>query len=497
MTLRPGRIEYVRVRTLVWALGCSSLLACGPTTPALTSDQLEGKRSMVVLLEDASGVTAEARALIPGGPGVRLDTTTVDRVTVLLYDEALEALPGLRAGALSLASEGGPLPPQDAAFELVVDADDRRWRQLDALRPALDAVRLAKAPTAPTVCTTPEEIEYVELTASTATTTLVVFVEHAGDREVLVGTNDHQLWRVRVGATEEENASVTEIALPRNRPGAGAGWLDQTRRRLWASSGTDLVTYDFVRDSTVATVQTQVQRLPGFVNHLSGPPRHDGPPTADDRILLATTSNAEVLRIYMGEGRVDRLGTATTSTVPKYYQDMRVLRTSSVTVLTQESNEYWEVTETGLKYREFPRTSLTCTATSAALGRGTVWRNTVVVGVADCETNIRLAQLVTPINWEWLGKVGPTFERSRSLAVLGDTLFVGHASSVYSRWHKDGWCEASGYGLSEGGRDPTKRARLQLNFAVAIDDKTVLVAGPRVNGDKAGPLAVGVLRFPL
>lgn len=476
----------------MWALGCSSLLACGPTTPALTSDQLEGKRSMVVLLEDASGVTAEARALIPGGPGVRLDTTTVDRVTVLLYDEVLEALPGLRAGALSLASEGGPLPPQDAAFELVVDADDRRWRQLDALRPALDAVRLAKAPTAPTVCTTPEGIEYVELTASTATTTSVVFVEHAGDREVLVGTNDHQLWRVRVGATEEEEASVTEITLPRNRPGAGAGWLDHTRRRLWASSGTDLVTYDFVRDSTVATVQTQVQRLPGFVNHLSGPPR------AGDPILLATTSNAEVLRIDMAAQRFQSLGTATTSTVPKYYQDMRVLRTTSVTVLTQGVGAYWEVTRTGIIERPLPDG---CQKTESRFGRGIVWQNEVRVVALGCEATpaFFLTGLSDPGTWTWETRttIGSTNKEPRSLAALGDTLFVGHASSVYSRWHKDGWCDESDYGLSDGDREPTKRAPLQLNFAVAIDDKTVVVAGPRVNGDKPGPLAVGVLRFPL
>jgi hypothetical protein len=484
LTLRPGHIEDVRVRTLVWALGCSSLLACGPTTPALTSDQLEGKRSMVVLLEDASGVTAEARALIPGGPGVRLDTTTVDRVTVLLYDEVLEALPGLRAGALSLASEGGPLPPQDAAFELVVDADDRRWRQLDALSPALDAVRLAKAPA---VCDTPK-IEYVKLVASTATTTIVVFVERAGDRDVLVGTNDHQLWRVRVGTTLGD-VSFTELELPRDRPGAGAGWLDHDGRHLWVSNGTDLVTYDLEAARPEDVVQPGIVGLPGFVNHLSGPP------TADDRILLATTSNAEVLRIDMDEGRVHSLGTATTSTVPKYYQDMRVLRTSSVTVLTQESSEYWEVTETGLEHREFP-TSLGCTGATTALGRGTVWRNTVVVAVADCKraANVGLAELVTRRNWDWVLEAGPTIERARSLAVLGDTLFVGHADSDYSRYSDLEWCKNQPYGDAAG---PPEKARLQLNFAVAIDDKTVVVAGPRVNGDAVGPLAIGVLRFPL
>ena len=123
----------------------------------------------------------------------------------------------------------------------------------------------------------------------------------------------------------------------------------------------------------------------------------------------------------------------------------------------------------------------------------------MVVAVADCDrgSNVGLAQLVTQRKWDWLLKVGPTVKRSRSLAVLGETLFVGHASSIYSRWHKGGWCEEDNYGLSDGDRAPTKSAPLQLNFAVAIDDKTVVVAGPRLKGDVPGPLAIGVLRFPL
>lgn len=482
------------MRTLAEALGCVSLVACGPSTPPLTSDQLLGKQSMVVLLEGPGGFTAEARALSAGGDGVRLDTTTLDRITLLLYDEPLDALPLLRAGPLSLASEGDMLPPQDVVFELVLDADDRRWRQVDTLRDAVAALRLARdapGPKTPKLCDE-ADIEYVTLTATTATTTGVVFVERAEGRDVLIGTNDHQLWRVSVGDAPGQTRTTT-LTLPRDRPGAGAGWLAHDKRTLWVSNGTDLVTYDLGGSTLAPTIRTRLQRLPGFVNHLSGPPR------SDDPILLATTSNAAVLRIDMNEGSVRSLGTATTSTVPMYYQDMRLLRNSSVTVLTQETPEYWEVTETGLIHHAFPLTSGPCALYPAAVGRGVVWRDVVVIAVAftDCPANPGLAQRVTSRNWEWLSMVGPTIKRSRSLAVLGDTLFVGHASSVYSRWHDKEWCAESPYGVSDGGRRPTKSAPLQLNFAVAIDAKTVLVAGPRVKGDEVGPLAVGVLRFPL
>lgn len=480
----------------MWALGCASLLACGPSTPSLTSDQLQGKQSMVVLLEGASGFTAEARPLSAGGDGVRLDTTTVDRVTLLLYNEPLQALPGLSAGPLSLASDGAELPPQDAAFELVLDADDRRWRQVDALRDVVAAVRLARGgpgPTTPSVCDPPKKIEYVQLTASTATTTSVVFLERAEGRDVLIGTNDHQLWRVRVGT---ETSAATAITLPRNRPGAGAGWLDHTGRRLWVSSGTDLVTYDVGPDSsTVATVQVQVQRLPGFVNHLSGPPRHGGPPRQDDHVLLATTSNAEVLRIDIDARSVDRLGMATTSAEPTYYQDMRVLRTSSVTVLTQGVSSYWEIKPTGLERLLLPGEDLGCNG--GRVGRGTVWRNDIVAALVGCGMgfDVGLAGLSGARNWvkvakDELNNVG-TNEEPRSMAALRATLFVGHADSYYSRYSDDGWCRAQRYGDDPGA------ARLQLNFAVAIDEKTVVVAGPRVNGDRVGPLAIGVLRFPL
>lgn len=492
----PWPLEDAGVRTLVGALGYVSLVACGPSTPPLTSDQLLGKQSMVVLLEGPGGFAAEARDLSAGGDGVRLDTTSLDRITLLLYDEPLEALPLLRAGPLSLASEGDMLPPQDVVFELVLDADDRRWRQVDTLRDAVAALRLARGgpgPKAPSVCDK-ADIEYVTLTATTATTTGVVFVERAEGRDVLIGTNDHQLWRVSVGDTPGQTRTTT-LTLPRDRPGAGAGWLAHDKRTLWVSNGTDLVTYDLGGATLAPTIRTRLQRLPGFVNHLSGPPR------SDDPILLATTSNAEVLRIDMNEGSVRSLGTATTSMVPMYYQDMRLLRTSSVTVLTQGVSDYWDVTPRGIVQRQLRGVDLGCD--DGRVGRGTVWRNDIMVALVECGTAKRtaLAQLSGPLSWQALirsdddRKSLKSNEEPRSLVVLGGTVFLGHADSIYSRYDGGQWCAAHDYGVRTS--TPTSTARLQLNFAVAIDAKTVLVAGPRVNGDEVGPLAVGVLRFPL
>jgi hypothetical protein len=164
-------------------------------------------------------------------------------------------------------------------------------------------------------------------------------------------------------------------------------------------------------------------------------------------------------------------------------------------VLTQGVSAYWEVTRTGLVQRLLPGDDLGCNGGRA--GRGTVWRNNIVVALVDCGMGVKagLAGLSGARNWvkvakDELNKLG-TNEEPRSMAALRGTLFVGHADSYYSRYSDDGWCPAQRYG-DDPGATP-----LQLNFAVAIDDKTVLVAGPRVKGDTPGPITVGVLRFPL